>query len=181
MKANNGHPLQRQIKNQFTTRHFKFILYVCMIFLLTNGCSQKPILSDVSVSPETITPNADGDTDIAKIEFLLNANAMVSIVLSDINNNLYTFRSPTKLSVSEKPYTVLFSGVVDGFLTKDETSLDYGIEKRVLPDGAYTWNILAEAQDGEYASAQGSLRIQNAEKSLPGIHGFGRNDSSEAG
>jgi hypothetical protein len=103
---------------------------------------------------------------------MLNANATVSIVFIDTQDNVYTFRSPSKLSVSERPYTVLFSGIVDGFVAQDETINGYQVLKRVLPDGTYTWKIVAEAQDGESASVEGTLRIEDSDTTLPGIHGL---------
>jgi len=142
------------------------------ILLILSACAQKPLLEDVSVTPDTITPNADGQTDLTRITFTLNRNATVSITLFDARGSTYTFRAPRPLSLNDKPYTVYFGGVVDGFTLPEENPYDFTIVKRMLPDGVYTWEIRAEADDGEVAIATGTLTIQNADTSLPGIRGF---------
>ena len=53
----------------------RIIWIAALALLILTACGQKPLLEDVSVSPATITPNADGQTDLAKIEFMLNRNA----------------------------------------------------------------------------------------------------------
>ena len=109
-----------------------------ILLLLLSACSDKPLLQDVSISPTIITPNADGDTDLAKIEFLLNRSATVAITLFDKGGNEYIFRAPSRLPVHDDAYTVYFGGVVEGYTLPDET-YDYTILKRMLPDGDYTW------------------------------------------
>ena len=111
-------------------------------------------------------------TDITKIEFVLNYNAIVSITFIDERNTEYVFRSPTRLSVSETPYSVFFSGVVDAYTLPGENTHDYTILKRVLPDGPYSWSIHAVTEDGKKSTAQGELLIQDSDTVLPGIHGL---------
>ncbi|HOT90500.1 MAG TPA: hypothetical protein PLJ78_11865 [Anaerolineae bacterium] len=153
----------------------KITHFLCVVVLLTfvlSACGPKPLLDKVTVTPDTITPNADGQTDLTKITFLLNRNAVVSIRLYDINGQVYTFRDAKPLSLNEDPYTVYFGGVVDGFLLPNETPYDFSIIKRMLPDGIYTWEIQAQAADGETATVTGTLTIQNADTQLPAIRGF---------
>ena len=155
-----------------TRRKRAHLAWVTLIVLLIlSACGQKPLLEDVSVVPDTITPNADGQTDLARITFTLNRTATVSITLFDVHGQAYSFRAPRPLSLNDKPYTVYFGGVVDGFTLPDE-ALDFTIVKRMLPDGVYTWEIRAEADDGEVAVTTGTLTIQDADTSLPGIRGF---------
>ena len=152
--------------------------YICLVgvallaLLMLSACRQKALLENVSVAPDTITPNADGQTDLTKITFTLNRNAIVSIILFDARGQAYTFRAPRPLSLNDKPYTVYFGGVVDGFTLPDEEPYDFTIVRRMLPDGVYTWEIRAETDDGEVAAATGTLTIQDADTSLPGIRGF---------
>ncbi|MBN2390710.1 MAG: hypothetical protein JXR84_08305 [Anaerolineae bacterium] len=158
------------------THHAWFVWVALVILLMLSACGQKPLLENVSVAPDTITPNADGETDLTRITFMLNRNATVSITLLDAHGQTYTFRAPRLLSLNDKPYTVYFGGVVDGFTLPEENPYNFAIVKRMLPDGVYTWEIKAVADDvsgdSEIAAATGTLTIQNADTSLPGIRGF---------
>ncbi|MGC9393377.1 MAG: hypothetical protein ACP5J4_00825 [Anaerolineae bacterium] len=150
--------------------HLAWVALLTLVML--SACGQKPLLEKVSFTPDAITPNADGQTDLTKITFTLNRNATVSIILFDTHGQTYTFRPPRPLSLNDKPYTVYFGGVVDSFTLPGESAYDFTIVKRMLPDGVYTWEIRAETDDGEVAAATGTLTIQDADTSLPGIHGF---------
>ena len=149
----------------------QIICIAACALLIFSACGQKPLLEDVSVSPTTITPNADGQTDLAKIEFMLNRNATVAITLLDEDGYQYTFRPPRPLSLNDDPYQVYFGGVVDSFLLPGEETLPFTITKRMLADGVYTWEILATTDD-ETATATGTLTIQDADTQLPAIRGF---------
>ncbi|MDF1513749.1 MAG: hypothetical protein P1S60_08070 [Anaerolineae bacterium] len=130
------------------------------------------MLDAVTLTPEMISPNADGSNDLARIEFMLNKNAKVGITFVDENGKVFIFRQPTRLSTSEKPYSVLFSGVVDPFTLPGDDFADTEIIKRVLPDGYYTWIIKAETDDGHTAAIQGGLTIRDSDTALPLIKGL---------
>ncbi|MBN1486606.1 MAG: lipoprotein, partial [Anaerolineae bacterium] len=98
----------------------RYILLIMVGLLALTACGQKPLLEDVSVEPQRITPNADGREDLAKIEFLLNRSATLSISFLDENGKAYIFRNPTPLGLNEEPYSVFFGGVVEGFSTDEE-------------------------------------------------------------
>jgi hypothetical protein len=165
------------------TRGRQYILLICTILipfsiLTLGGCGKKPWLQDVTVSPDTITPNADGQTDLAKITFLLNRGAHISISLDDASGRTYVFRAPTPLGLNQEPYQVFFNGVVEGFRKPDETWPDYTVTKRMLPDGRYTWHIVAVPTEDAPASEDaqlevtGTITIQDADTTLPVIRGF---------
>lgn len=143
-----------------------------LLAILLIACQSKVILQEVSVAPNVITPNADGNTDVARVEFYLNANADVSFSLIDARGRRYSFRPPTRLSVREKPYAVYFGGVVEGFLAEGEPDPGYQIVKRVLPDGVYTWELAARTTDGRTEVVTGTITIRDADTTLPGIRGF---------
>jgi len=151
---------------------FHHILFTSILMLILTACGPKPILEDVIVTPDVITPNADGHEDLASISFLLNRNATVTITFYDEDNRQYVFRNPTPLSLNEDPYTLLFAGVVDGFTLPEEGSLPFQIIKRVLPNGVYTWEIVAETKEGERAEFTGEITIKDADTELPAIRGF---------
>ncbi len=125
----------------------------CLLFL--TACATAPTLSNVSVSPTTITPNADGLTDVTRISYSLDNSADLSIYLIDAQGQRHYFRENRRRSVGD--YQVDFSGVVNGAM---------------LPDGAYTWVVEATGDDGQTASQQGQLVIENADTSQPELQGF---------
>ncbi len=150
----------------------RWTFWILLASLWMVGCGPRPLLEDVIVAPDAISPNADGVADLTRIEFRLNANATVSIKLYDESDIAYTFRPPTRLGRSEAPHTVYFGGVVDAFSLPADPDLGYEIVKRMLPDGVYTWEIAAETDDGERAVVTGTLTITDADTELPGIRGF---------
>ena len=61
---------------------------------------------------------------------------------------------------------MLFSGVVDGFVHEGETV--YGqIERRLIPNGNYSWLLEAEADDGAQMSESGTLLVEQGDTPLP--------------
>ena len=149
----------------------RYLLLFALSILLLTACEQKPLLTDVTFTPNTISPNADGRDDLTNISFKLNRNATVAINFYADDGQKYIFRPPTPLSFNEDPYSVLFPGVVEGFTSADE-EYDYQVLKRVLPDGHYQWEISAETDTGERSAATGDLVVENADTELPGISGF---------
>ncbi len=117
---------------------FKCLMYILALLCITagvlTGCRSAPLLSGVSVSPDTISPNADGESDVALIKYRLGRSARVSIILIDEKGARHTFRADS--SRPPGAYEVLFGGVIDN---------------RLLPDGHYTCVFEAAADDGETA------------------------------
>ncbi len=148
----------------------QFCLLLLLALLLTS-CGQKPLLEAVVIAPSTISPNADGQADLARISFRLNRTARVSITFQDAAGREYVFRAATPLGRNEEPYSVLFAGVVEGFLLPGE-DFPFAITRRVLPDGVYTWKITAVTADGETVTETGALIVEDADTTLPKITGF---------
>ena len=124
-----------------------------------------PIIASAEFSHDTLSPNADGINDIARISYDLRRPASVSIYFLDSQGTRYDFRSLQPRDSGE--HSLFFSGVVEGYaLPADQTSAT--ILRRVLRDGAYTWMIEATA-NGETAQAKGTLTIENADTALPDL------------
>ncbi|MBN1873774.1 MAG: hypothetical protein JXA33_06060 [Anaerolineae bacterium] len=153
----------------------KILRFLWPAILLLSACGVQPSLTNVSVYPSVITPNGDGQHDASEIKFTLRRNATVSIYLDSQNKNgkvqRFVFRPPSTLSSNPKPYTVYFNGVVENYTHIDDPYYDFEIVKRMLPDGDYTWHIIAEDTIGTQ-EVTGTLTIQNADILLPGIQGF---------
>ncbi len=171
--------MTKTIPTMYTQRRKTVGLWIVSLLLLAaalSGCGEKPLLTDVVFEPEVITPNADGVTDLARVAFMLNHNATVSITLEDkAEGRTYTFRPPTRLGSNEDPYTVYFGGVVEGYRRAEDPDYEFKIIKRMLPDGEYTWRIRAEAEEEQEPAemvVSGTLTIQDADTQLPAIRGF---------
>ncbi len=120
------------------------------------GCGSEPLLSNVNVRPETISPNADGTDDVAAIEYTIGRNSRLSITFIGPNGEEYTFRDDKRRTPGS--YTALFGGSVGG---------------RVLADGTYT--VVIEARDPETDEVQREerqLSIVGADTTLPAFEQF---------
>lgn len=127
------------------------------------------LLPKAEISIETISPNADGDSDLAVLSYSLSRNANVSIIFENEANDIFYFREAEPRS--EGDYSVQFSGVVDGYVLPDET-IDGTVERRLIPNGSYTWTIRATDDEGDTQSRTGKLTITDADTELPLITGF---------
>ena len=88
------------------------------LLLFCTACNAfRPLLSDVTVNPSTISPNADGLTDVTRISYHLARSADLSIYLVDGQNQRHYFRQDRRRS--EGDYRVDFGGVVDGSMLPD--------------------------------------------------------------
>jgi hypothetical protein len=126
-------------------RALYLVIALCLAAWLT-GCGQKPLLYDVHVDPEVISPNADGVADVARITYALGRHASVTLYFEDESGAQHALRTD-----AERPrgtYEVLFSGV---------------IEDRLLPDGRYTCVVEAVADNGERATVTAPLTLQGGE------------------
>ncbi len=123
-----------------------------------------PLIIEAGFDRPAISPNADGVDDIAVFTYGLSRPAVVSLVLTSESGREFYFRQDQPRDDDE--YSVLFSGVVDGFLNEGETI--YGeIERRLIPNGRYTWRLDANAETGGPMSETGTLRVEAGDTPLP--------------
>jgi len=127
-----------------------------------------PLLRAASFGVAAISPNADGVADITTIQYELARPANVSIYFIDSDERRFNFRTDRPRASGE--YELLFSGIVEGFELPDE-EVGGEILARVLPNGDYTWVIAADNAE-EQATLSGTLTIQEADTTLPDLHGF---------
>lgn len=130
----------------------------------------RPLILRAGFDLDTISPNADGLDDVTTFRYELSAPALVSIALEAEDGTRYLFRDRQRRE--PRAYSVLFSGVVDGYLLPGEEILGT-VERRLLPDGMYNWQIIAEVVDedtGETLGEEvqsGTLTIRDADAPLP--------------
>jgi hypothetical protein len=118
---------------------------ILAVFSIT-GCSGQDLVYRVVVEPSSISPNADGVADVARITYSLSRHATVTMYFLDEQGSAHLFRQD--LPRPSGDYEALFSGV---------------IQNRLLPDGRYTCVLEATADDGEHARVQVPLTIQGGE------------------
>ncbi|MFC1976174.1 hypothetical protein ACFLXQ_07230 [Chloroflexota bacterium] len=140
---------------KYLCKLISLLLFFALSLILLTACLGGPLLSNVGVSPETITPNADGSIDVTRFQYRLGRSANLSIYLVDQEGQRYYFRDNRRRS--EGQYQVDFGGVVNGTM---------------LSNGAYTWVVEAIADDGETGTQQGALIIKNADTEKPELQGF---------
>ncbi|MGQ0601058.1 MAG: hypothetical protein ACT4QE_05090 [Anaerolineales bacterium] len=126
-----------------------------------------PPLVSAAFSLDTITPNADGQTDVARLTYTLRRAANVSICFTDAQGTRFDFRrdKPTLAGDTQ----VDFSGVVDSYSLPGE-SFSFEVEARVLQNGVYTWTVEATDADGQRNMISGPLSIAEADTALPELN-----------
>ena len=123
-----------------------------------------PLILAADFDRAAISPNADGEDDIAVFSYSLSRPAVVSLSLTNEAGRTFYFREDQPRA--DDDYSVLFSGVVDGFLHEGEAV--YGeIERRLIPNGAYTWLLEAEPVAGDTATVSGELLVEQGDTPLP--------------
>ena len=164
------------MQNHHTFRSmFRLRLGLLLLLLLLSACGQlEPgwgsLLYNVSVTPDAITPNADGNADVTQISYSLRRTASVSIYFTSNTGEQYYFRQERRRSPGD--YRVQWGGATDETRTVDT---DYGpqeILSQVLPDGVYQWTIVATDDGGNTAEATGSIALQDGDTELPELHNF---------
>ncbi len=154
-----------------TRRWFPLALVLIGATLLLSACAFRPLLSNVTVRPEVISPNADGADDVSLIKYSLARGADVSIYFEDQAGKRYYFRNKERRSPRR----------LQGLLgRRHERAGGRGRSRAarcssrasVLPDGEYKWVIEAVDLSGRTDTAEGKIALTGADTALPEIHNF---------
>ena len=130
-----------------------------------------PPLTEATLAPAAISPNADGLSDVSAIHYALRRPATVSIYFVDSSGNRYYFRKDKPRAAG--PFDINFSGVVDAYtLPGDKLPTTNTVLARVLQNGQYTWVIEATDGRGQHNQISGSLTITDADTALPVLDKF---------
>lgn len=146
------------------------LLISVSIALIAAGCGFGPLLSNVSLQPAIISPNADGSDDATNIRYSLARTAQVSIFLEDQAGNRHYFRRDQLRSPGD--YQVAWGGVVNEPLVIDDGFGPQQVMGRVLPDGDYTWTIEARDERGRTVSQTGTITLMDGDTTLPELRNF---------
>jgi hypothetical protein len=122
------------------------ILVAVLSLPLLAGCGAQPLLTDVSIRPAVISPNADGVDDVAEIRYTLTHQATFSLMLVDGEGGEHYFRRELRRSKGER--TAYFGGVIDGSL---------------LPDGDYTCVFVATDTRGHQERVELPITIRDGD------------------
>ena len=153
----------------------KNVLYSIFFALLLASCgrlnvSLGPLLRGVTVAPDQISPNADGDTDVTEIRYNLNRSAYISIFFEDEEGDRFYFRKDRRRSPGS--YRVQWGGVMD---EPDVDTIDGGtneILSRVLADGLYRWFVQATDDNANTETVDGTITLQNGDTEVPRLESF---------
>lgn len=129
-----------------------------------------PLLYNVQVTPDAITPNADGNKDVTEIQYSLRRPADVSIYFENEDAGRYYFRDTRRRSPGD--YSVLWGGTVDDV---QEIETDTGVQEItswVLPDGLYRWTVEAIEDDGNVVQVSGTITLSDGDTDVPEMHNF---------
>lgn len=127
-----------------------------------------PLLSDVKVSPATISPNADGKEDVAVISYRVGGAARLTIELVDSQGKTVLFRDQEPRTVGE--YQAKFSGVAE---TPISLTPFYSVtQASVLPDGQYRVVVRAEDAGGRASVQEATITLDGGDSSAPGFGDF---------
>jgi hypothetical protein len=146
-----------------------------VLLLALAGCGQLdigmgPLLYDVVVTPDAISPNADGQQDVTEILYSLRRTATVSIYFENTDGDRFYFRQDRRRSPGE--YRVNWGGTAEERIVVET---DYGpqeILSWVLPDGTYTWVIEGTEDSGAVSSVTGTIRLSDGDTVVPELHNF---------
>jgi len=146
------------------------LVALVLVSLGLSGCHLRPLLYDVAVYPEIISPNADGVDDATNIEYKLSRNASISIFFVDQKGDRFYFRQDRPRSAGE--YRVQWGGVINQRLWHETDTVRQAVESWVLPDGVYTWVIEARDEQGESARAEGQITLSGGDTVVPELRRF---------
>jgi hypothetical protein len=155
-------------------RFFAGVLCLAISGMLS-GCGQLdwragPLLYDVRIAPDEITPNADGEQDITEIRYSLRRPAVVSIYFENELGDRYYFRQERRRPPGD--YTVFWGGAVDMPHVVETSYGPQEILSFVLADGVYQWTIEAVEENGATQQATGSITLRDGDTEVPELHNF---------
>ncbi len=135
-----------------------------------SGCHLRPLLYDVSLSPEMISPNADGIDDATNIAYKLSRNARLSIYFVDASGERFYFRQDRPRSAGE--YRVQWGGTINQRWWLENEFGRQLVESWVLPDGVYTWVVEATDEDGQTERIEGQITLADGDTVVPELRKF---------
>jgi hypothetical protein len=113
--------------------------------VIAGADSPPPTIENLVVSPDTISPNADGIDDVAEITYQLPVSATVDI----------TFTGPD--GRTSYPFV---AGDEEGPILQRQIWNGKSVDNALLPDGVYTYTVRARDRFGNLVERPGQITIQ---------------------
>ena len=150
-------------------------LGILISLLLLAACGQLDLawgslLYNVAVTPDSITPNADGQQDVTQISYSLRRPADVSIYFQNEAGERFYFREDRRRAPGD--YRVLWGGATDETRIEETSYGPQEILSQVLPDGVYQWTITATEPGQESQQVTGSITLADGDTTMPELHNF---------
>lgn len=131
-----------------------YVLLWALLCLLVTACGSTPLLTNMAVTPETISPRP-GEKKSRDLDYVCaRASRNVSVYLQDANGK-YVLRENQPRAAGD--FQILFGGSVNN---------------RTLNDGAYQVVVTAQDANGIHEEKTAALNIINADTSLPELQNF---------
>jgi hypothetical protein len=131
-----------------------YSLGIALFLLLASACANAPLLTNLTITPDTISPRPDAANRATKIAYSLSRAANVSVYLQD-SAGKYVLRENQPRAAGD--FEILFGGSVDN---------------KPLQDGAYQVVVTAQDANGVYEEKSATLHIVNADTTLPELQNF---------
>ncbi|MEZ4712862.1 MAG: hypothetical protein R3A44_37080 [Caldilineaceae bacterium] len=143
--------------------------------LLLAGCGKLeapwgPLLFEVQVAPDSISPNADGDQDVTEIRYSLRRSALVSIYFENEAGERFYFRQGERRAAGN--YSVYWGGAVDDPAVIETNYGTQEILSRVLDNGAYQWAVEAVDDAGASMAVSGPITLHDGDTEMPQLNNF---------
>ncbi len=142
---------------------------LALLSLALTGCGlNAPLLSDVKITPDTISPNGDGRDDTAAIAYHVGrASSLLTITFVDEKGNAHPFRQSEPRSAGQ--FAAKFSGVTESTIVL--TPFYSTTQAAVLPDGTY--KVVVEVENGgAKQTIESRLTIKGGDGTPPGFGDF---------
>ena len=146
------------------------VALLLLLGLTLSGCHSRPLLYDVSVSPDRISPDADGVDGATNIAYKLSRNASLSIYFQNAAGERFYFRNERPRSAGE--YRVQWGGSINQARWLENEFGRQLVKSWVLPDGAYTWVVEATDEEGKVARAEGQITLSGGDMMVPELRKF---------
>jgi hypothetical protein len=138
--------------------------------LILSSCHLRPLLSDVSVSPDVISPNADGSNDATNIAYRLSRNGTLSIYFENQEGERFFFREARPRSAGQ--YRVQWGGGINQARWLENGYGRQLVKSWVLPDGQYRWVIEATDASGHTERTEGPITLSGGDTVVPELRKF---------
>lgn len=167
---------------RYTRVAMNYLPKTLLLILVSTGCAlvlsacgrlaaqSGPPVYDVTVSPDHITPNADGSDDVTSISYSLRRAAAVSIYFENESGERFYFRDREPRAPGD--YNVQWGGTTNDPMTMPAGELTADVISHVLPDGVYRWAVEATPENGEPTAVTGEITLSDGDTEIPQLSGF---------